>query len=166
MKYRSHSDVCDAFFDYIFTTPSKQLPNKLKRARQTLESKDVAHLTFNALYECAINISGLCIVNDKVKTYLDIFHDLNPHASERDTPDYDEDSDLQRVGGKKRKRKEKDINDATDVTDDASYGRAQRYDFEASELDESSSNKLVNALLEAAVGGLASDSLSENAFTV
>lgn len=114
MKYRTNTDISDAFFNYLFSTTAKQLPNKLQRARQTLESKATAHVIFRALHECATAISGRPLINPAAATYLKIFHDVCPLQSHADKDMGDDDEVVK--SSKKRKRKPEDLvfNDITD----------------------------------------------------
>lgn len=56
MKYDEYFHVLDDLLEYIFTTPSNKLPDKLQRAKQVLEHKDVALLIFKA---CHMSIMDL-----------------------------------------------------------------------------------------------------------
>lgn len=108
MKYRTNTDISDAFFNYLFSTTAKQLPNKLQRARQTLESKATAHTIFRALHECATAISGRPLMNPSAAAYLKIFHEVCPLQSQADKDGGDEDGGSAKAS-KKRKRKPDDL---------------------------------------------------------
>jgi hypothetical protein len=78
MKYTTNTEISDTFFNYLFSTAAKQLPNKLQRARQTLENKETAHIIFRALHECATTVHGRPLMNPSAAAYLKIFHEVCP----------------------------------------------------------------------------------------
>lgn len=124
MKYRTNIDISDAFFNYLFTSTAKQLPNKLQRARQTLECKATAHVIFRALHECATTVSGRPLISPAAAMYLKIFHDVCPLQSHGDK---DDDDDQGPKSGKKLKRKADEIGfneiaDGAILLDDATQG--------------------------------------------
>lgn len=122
MKYRTNTDISDIFFSYLFTTTAKQLPNKLQRARQTLENKATAHVIFRALHECAVAVSGRALISPAASAYLKIFHDISPLASHGDKDDDDMSGPKT---NKKRKRQPTDmeyIADSSMLLDEATRG--------------------------------------------
>ena len=103
MKYRTNTNLSDIFFNYLFTSTAKDLPNKLQRARQTLENKITAHIIFQALHECATTISGQQIANPAAAVYLEVFRDVTPVEHQGNNRHDDAEPSPLPTGKKKRK---------------------------------------------------------------
>jgi hypothetical protein len=134
MKYRTNTEISDTFFNYLFTTTAKQLPNKLQRARQTLENKTTAHTIFRALHECATTVSGRPLMSPSAAAYLKIFHEVCPLQShDKDGGGSPDGSPAAPKAVKKRKRVNKqpdemvfgDLPESSIMMDDGASGILQ-----------------------------------------
>lgn len=76
LKFPEYNDApgtpLDDFLSYIFNTPTTLLPDKLQRAKQTLENKDMAFVILKAAHISAMAVSVEPVTGPLVESYFEV----------------------------------------------------------------------------------------------